>query len=203
MCEENIKKLENILFDITVDDKNKYNELFKNNIIKKLIKREANSFAQKTPIELDDIKNVCRIIIFKDLKDKNKGFKVRNKNNLALDFLARMSMIMQDRLYGNYRLMDDRKESNLEVSLESIKVPLEKLEDNYVDNTFEEELISKKYMEKFMKKLSNREKQVFVLRYEKDYTQEKIGNKLNLAQSTINNYQKRIWNKFKKYVVNF
>lgn len=99
--------------------------------------------------------------------------------------------------------MDDRKESNLEVSLESIKVPLEKLEDNYVDNTFEEELISKKYMEKFMKKLSNREKQVFVLRYEKDYTQEKIGNKLNLAQSTINNYQKRIWNKFKKYVVNF
>ncbi|MFW6172351.1 MAG: sigma factor-like helix-turn-helix DNA-binding protein, partial [Elusimicrobiota bacterium] len=45
--------------------------------------------------------------------------------------------------------------------------------------------------------------QVFVLRYEKDYTQEKIGNKLNLAQSTINNYQKRIWNKFKKYVVNF
>lgn len=199
--EQYIQKLNNTLYDIIVKNEKKYNKLFELFKIKDLVSREANIFSRKNNVDFGDVKNVCRIIIWEEVKDG--GFKIYNEKEIAYDFLARMAIIMQDRLYGRYKEITGKRKSKYkvkEVSLEAIGLPPEKLNEEFIESDFEDKSISTYYMNNFKEKLSKREKEVFELRYRNDYTQEKIADILNLAQSTINVYQKRVWKKFKDYV---
>lgn len=197
--EEELQRLNKILLDIIQNNVDRYDELFKLNIIRETIKRQAQNIFQKTSLQYEDIKSVLRYIIYKDISSDN-GFSVRNKKHTAKEFLARFNQIAYDRLRGNWTMLDDRKRCNYkhhEVSLDALGCPPEVLDENLVYKDFEKDNVSKISLQEFQSKLSSREKEVFDLRFKKDYTQQKIADILGISRGAVQTYQRRIINKYK------
>ncbi|MGM0409473.1 MAG: sigma-70 family RNA polymerase sigma factor [Bacillota bacterium] len=199
---EQIKKLKDLLLEILVKNKDKYDQLLKCYKVQDLISRESQFFSNKLPLEKEDIANVCRLIIYQDLSEDD-GFTIRKKDNVAYDFLARMALIMQNKLYDNYNLIDGKRRANSklrEVSLEGLEVPTELISNQFVNDCIEDSIVSYQYLEEFKKQLSRRERQVFILRFEEDYTQQKVGDELGITRSSVRVYLQRVFDKFKKFV---
>jgi RNA polymerase sigma factor (sigma-70 family) len=194
-------KLNNILFDILINNKDRYNDLFKHEFIENIIGKTAYDFNNNTGVEYDDTENMCREIIFNLLEDE---FKVDDNIYIARDFLSLLKCILYKRLF-NYKNKIDFREYNKEtlvINLSGLNINIESLNDKFIEKDFSDEVNSKLYLKEFRKVLSKREKEVFNYIFIKDYTQQKIADKLNVSQQAINIYKNRILKKIKKYVCN-
>lgn len=194
-------KLNNILFDILINKKDRYNDLFKHEFIENIIGKTSYDFNNNTGVEYDDVENMCREIIFNLLENE---FEVDQNIYIARDFLSLLKCILYKRLF-NYKTKIDFREYDDEVlitNLSGLNVNIERLSEEFVQKDFSDDVNSQLYLKEFVKKLSKREKEVFNYIFIKDYTQQKTADKLFVSQQAINIYKNRILKKFKKYVCN-
>lgn len=185
---------------INILDKYSYQFTYKdyNKIISKLLTIE-NKFHEHSRIENEEIQSELKVILIEVL-NKFKGIKT---NERIFQFLNYLDKTLYNRLQDRTNRMvltEEDDQNNYNINVESIGIPIERLNKKYVVESFEENLVENIMIDNFKNKLSQKESEVFLYIYELNYSQRKVAKVLNISRRTVRTYIKRIVKKFKKDV---
>ncbi|MFW6310812.1 MAG: sigma factor-like helix-turn-helix DNA-binding protein [Nanoarchaeota archaeon] len=200
---DKIDSLNRILKDILINGKDKYDELFNHEYIKKKVNGVAKKFHENTGFDKFEIRNIARIIIFKELK--NNKFKIDEEQYIVRDFLAKLNSMLYLRLndYNDELRLEEKDPNDKKViNVDIMEIPIEVFDENKIEKDFTDDVVDKIALKDFVDELSTRETQVFYFIFLKDFTQEKTANELNIARETVYVYKERILEKFESYVNN-
>ncbi|MFW6130645.1 MAG: sigma factor-like helix-turn-helix DNA-binding protein [Atribacterota bacterium] len=171
--------------------------------IKKIVSKVISvgyNFYEDTRINIEEIRSELKVILIESIK-KFRGS--AEPDRVVYQFLKYLDNTLYYELQHRVNMMtqseeDDKNYYNL--NIESFGVPIEVIDDGYIEESFEDGLISNIYLNEFKQELSTREKQVFDMLFILDYTQRSIANELGITQQAVNIYKNRILAKFRKYV---
>jgi RNA polymerase sigma factor (sigma-70 family) len=165
-----------------------------------LVLNVKKKYYKNTGINLKEIESELKVTLFESLKK----FKSWHKENFIYKLLNYLDKTLYNSLQQKTSLMsltEEDKKDNYNIELETINIPLEYIDERFIEEGFENEIIDNIVLKDFIKKLSPREKEVFNFRFVKDYTFEKTGEKMGIKKTTVQNYYNRILEKYRKHMV--
>lgn len=157
-----------------------------------------DKFYRDTRMDKEDIGSELKVILLESIQNFNSW----GEENELYKFLNYLNKVLYNRLQDRSNLISFSEEdsnNNYNSNLESINVPIEIIDNDYMKDDFEDEITSEIELESFYKLLSKREKQVYYYIFIKDYTQDTVADMLGITQQTVNIYKNRVLNKYKDF----